>query len=216
MQRYFQAVADFVQKYMESTQRPELGVRRTAGFRWRHTLRVLAAAREIGKAEGANLDIVEMAALLHDVAKLDQRCDQVHHAVLGSEIARDFLHQLGLSPEMVDRIAEAVRYHSFDTHCDGLALETLVLKDADRLDEVGALGVIAAAVRAGRQDMDYRHCLAYGLEDLQNLKAVPFYTASGRKIFAQRLRFMASFWEQARAELAGEKIFSGKNAPDGA
>ena len=69
--RYFRAAAEFVKEYMQSTERPEMGRRRTASFRWRHTLRVLAAAREIGRAEGANLEIVEMAALLHDIAKLD-------------------------------------------------------------------------------------------------------------------------------------------------
>lgn|SRR5690554_6811636 len=204
--QYFRAAAEFVKEYMQSTERPEAGRRRTASFRWRHTLRVLAAAREIGRAEGADLEVVELAALLHDVAKLDPRSDEIHHAILGSEIARDFLESLQISPEKVEGIVEAIRFHSYDTQRDNLRLETLVLKDADRLDEVGALGVMMTGIFAGRVGMDYRGCYRQGIKELRDLEALPFYTAKGREIFAQRISIMQQFWQQAQEELRGEEL----------
>lgn len=206
MQEHFLAAADFVREYMETTERPEMGRRRTASFRWRHTLRVLVTAREIGCAEGADMDILEMAALLHDVAKLDQRSDDIHHAVLGSQIADKFLMGLTIPVEKREKIVEAVRFHSLDTHQEDLSLETLVLKDADRLDEVGALGIILVGVHAGRLGMDYRGCFRQGLKDLRNLEDLEFYTRTGRKMFEQRLKIMADFWREAEQELSGENL----------
>lgn len=206
MQQHFVTAASFVKEYMEKTERPEMGKRRTAGFRWRHTLRVLVTAREIGQAEGADLEVVEMSALLHDVAKLDQRSDQVHHAVLGSQIVEEFLKGLDISQEKAEKIIQAVRFHSFDTHQPGLNLETLVIKDADRLDEVGALGIIWTGVHAGRVGMDYRGCFRQGVKDLNNLEDLPFYTKTGKEMFRDRIKFMESFWRQAEAELRGEHL----------
>lgn len=206
MHQHFQAVASFVKEYMESTERPEMGRRRTASFRWRHTLRVLAAAREIGRAQGADLEIVEMAALLHDVAKLDQRSEEIHHAVLGSKIAREYLHKLEIPADKVERIVEGIRFHSNDTHQDNLNLETLILKDADRLDEVGALGVIMTGVYAGRMGMDYCGCFRQGIKDLNNFEDLTFYTAKGKEIFTHRIQVMRQFWLQAERELLGEKF----------
>lgn len=206
MQGLYLQVASYVKEYMETTERPEMGRRRTASFRWRHTLRVLATAREIGQVEGADLDIIEIAGLLHDIAKLDQRSDEIHHAVLGSQIAETFLLELGLPASQVQRIVEAIRFHSLDTHQDNLSLETLVLKDADRLDEVGALGVVLAGVHAGRVGMDYRGCFRQGIKDLRNLEDLPFYTQTGQRMFSQRLKVMVDFWRQAEEELSGENL----------
>lgn len=206
MQEHYLAVANYVKEYLEKTERPEMGRRRTASFRWRHTLRVLVAAREIGRSEGADMDILEISGLLHDIAKLDQRSDEIHHAVLGSQIAEKYLRSLSIPEEKVRRVVEAIRFHSFDTHEDNLSLETLVLKDADRLDEVGALGIVLAGVHAGRVGMDYRGCFRQGLKDLRNLEDLPFYTKTGQKMFNQRIKIMTDFWRQAEKELSGENI----------
>jgi len=208
LQRHYLTVANYVKHYMETTERPEMGRRRTASFRWRHTLRVLVTAREIGRIEGADMEIIEVAALLHDIAKLDKRSDEAHHAVVGSKIAEKFLLGLDILESQVKRVVEAVRFHSFDTHQDNLGLETLVLKDADRLDEVGALGVILAGVHAGRVGMDYRGCFRQGIKELNNLEDLPFYTKAGKMLFEQRLRVMADFWQQAELELSGENLTS--------
>ena len=208
MQQHYVTVANFVREYMQSTERPEMGRRRTASFRWRHTLRVLSTAREIGLTEGANLEVVEMAALLHDVAKLDPRSDEIHHAVLGSQIAGEFLLKLDIPELPRQMIVEAIRFHSLDTNQDDLGLETLVLKDADRLDEVGALGVISVGIHAGRVGMDYRGCFRPGLKELNNLEDLIFYTAAGKAIFKQRLKLTEGFWRQVEMELAGESLAS--------
>jgi len=208
VQQYYLPVANFVREYMETTEGPEAGHRRTASFRWRHTLRVLSTAREIGLAEGANMEVLEIAALLHDVAKLDPRADEIHHAVLGSQVAEDFLRKLGIPEQPLQMIIEAIRYHSLDTHQDDLGLETLVLKDADRLDEVGALGILSVGIYAGRVGMDYRGAFRQGIKELSNLENLTFYTKTGKQIFKERLKLTQDFWRHAEIELAGENLAS--------
>lgn len=208
MQQYFLPVANFVREYLQTTEGPEMGRRRTASFRWRHTLRVLSTVRKIGLAEGANMDVLEIAALLHDVAKLDPRSDEIHHAVLGSQIAEECLRKLNIPEQPMQMIIEAIRFHSLDTNQDDLGLETLVLKDADRLDEVGALGIISVGIYAGRVGMDYRGSLRQGIKELSNLENLTFYTKTGKRIFRERLKLTQDFWQQVATELAGENLAS--------
>ncbi|MTI94049.1 MAG: HD domain-containing protein [Firmicutes bacterium] len=206
MEQEFVAAARFVKEYLEKTERPEMGKRSTAGFRWRHMLRVLNNARIIGKAEGADMDVLEMAVLLHDVAKLDPRSETTHHAVLGSEVAERYLRQAGLPSDYSHKVVEAVRYHAYDTYKDDLSLETLVLKDSDRLDEVGALGVIWVGIHAGRIGMDYRGCFGRAARDLHSLQELHLYTETGREMFTKRLKIMNEFWLQVEEELTGESL----------
>ena len=207
MQQYYLPVANFVRDYMETTEGPEAGHRRTASFRWRHTLRVLSTAREIGLAEGANMEVLEIAALLHDVAKLDPRADEIHHAVLGSQVAEDFLRKLGIPEQPLQMIIEAIRYHSLDTHQDDLGLETLVLKDADRLDEVGALGILSVGIYAGRVAWTIGVPSARHKRTQQSGES-HLYTKTGKQIFKERLKLTQDFWRHAEIELAGENLAS--------
>jgi len=206
LEQYYKPTADFVRLWLEKTERPEMGRRNTAGFRWRHMLRVLKTAREIGLAEGADLGIIELATLLHDVAKLDPRTETIHHAVLGSQIAEKYLTDLDINSETVARIVEAVRYHSYDTVPEQMSLETKVIKDADRLDEIGALGVIWVGIHAGRVGMDYRGSFRQGQKELVNLEQLTFYTETGKAFFEKRFKFIQDFWSQVEFELMGEKI----------
>ena len=61
----------------------------SADYRYNHTLNVMELAAEIAEAEDADVDIVQVAALFHDVAKLD--ADQEVHAEEGARVAREYL-----------------------------------------------------------------------------------------------------------------------------
>jgi putative nucleotidyltransferase with HDIG domain len=80
-------------------------------YRWQHTLRVSQYGRMIAKAEGANVELVIAACLLHDVAHFDQD-NWKEHGRLGARIIRPFLAELGYSPQETENICYSVTWHT--------------------------------------------------------------------------------------------------------
>jgi uncharacterized protein len=110
-----------------------------------HVLRVLALAERLARSEGADLEVVRAAALLHDVA----RGQEADHAQAGAELARRLL--AGQPAERVEAVAHAIAAHRFRTGPAPQTLEAQVLHDADKLDAIGAIGVARAFARGGHE-----------------------------------------------------------------
>src|SRR5699024_8117662 len=106
---------------------------------WHNKVRVTNIAKEIAEQEGANLFIVTMAALLHDVA--DDKIVNDETAAL-QEIV-DWLQTIEVSDEAIDHIMEIIQTISFKggTGTKVRTLEARVVQDADRLDALGAIGI---------------------------------------------------------------------------
>ena len=109
------------------------------GHDFDHVLRVLALAERIAAAEGANLEVVRTAALLHDVAESEDR--GAHH-LLGAQRARALL--AGSPAEFIEAVAHCIEAHRFRHDPPPQTLEAKVLSDADKLDSIGAIGVARA------------------------------------------------------------------------
>ncbi len=112
-----------------------------------HVLRVLRLAERIGAAEGADLEVLRAAALLHDVARADKRAGGPCHAQAGAERARQVLR--GADPARIEAVAEAIASHRFRSGPSPVSLEARILSDADRLDAMGAIGIARACATAG-------------------------------------------------------------------
>jgi uncharacterized protein len=112
-----------------------------------HVLRVMHMAVHLAAAEGADVEIVRAAALLHDVPVGDGRDD---HHVAAAEFARRWLMERGVESERADAVAHCIRAHRFrDSSVSPQTLEARVLYDADKLDSMGAIGVARAFAYAG-------------------------------------------------------------------
>jgi len=115
-----------------------------AGHDWFHVERVWNNAKLILKSEKANALVVELAALLHDIA------DSKFHAgdeELGPTIAEQFLRSISLPEETVNHITNIIRYMSFKSgfeKVDFSSKEMDIVQDADRLDALGAIGIARA------------------------------------------------------------------------
>ena len=108
-----------------------------------HVLRVLALAERIGQAEGAAMEIVRAAALLHDVARAEEERTGACHAKVGAEQARQIL--AGHPADKVEAVAQAIASHRFRSNeVVPQTLEAKVLYDADKLDAIGAIGIARA------------------------------------------------------------------------
>ncbi|MUW14622.1 HD domain-containing protein [Halorubrum sp. CBA1125] len=151
----FAAMQEFVRDYLAaSVESEEDGGRmrwypwHSAAYRFNHIINVVDLATEIAEAEGADVDVVRVAALFHDVAKLE--ADQDVHAEEGARVAREYLQSRGDFPEsFVEEVCSTVVDHSYTGDLDDVPLESRCLIEADVLDKVGANGAVLMLLRMG-------------------------------------------------------------------
>ncbi len=128
-----------------------LQIGESSGHDWWHTHRVWHAACFIGEKEGANLFIVQLAALLHDIADWKFYDGD---ATVGPKKARAFLEAEGVEKEAVDHVCGIIYNMSFKGQGVVSAMATLegkVVQDADRLDAIGAIGIARAFAYGGHK-----------------------------------------------------------------
>jgi uncharacterized protein len=192
-----------------------------------HILRVYRMAERIGRAEGADLEILRAAALLHDASgsapgegSHGGRADH-HHA--SADFARQVLAEEGWPPERIEKVQHCIRAHRFRN--DGKQPQTLeakILFDSDKLDVLGAIGVarvvayaaisgqpltgeVSARFRAtGEKEPGEPHTPYH--EYLFKLSKVKdrMFTASARALAEERHRYLAEFFERLAREERGE------------
>ncbi|MFB6234707.1 MAG: HD domain-containing protein [Halopenitus sp.] len=120
----------------------------SADYRFNHIRNVVDIAENIASEEGADVDVVRVAALFHDVAKLE--AEQDVHAEAGARVAREYLRTRGDYPEsFVEEVCQAVEDHSYQGDLDDVSLEAQCLIEADVLDKVGANGTALMLLRMG-------------------------------------------------------------------
>src|SRR5579871_5777229 len=114
----------------------------SSGHDWWHILRVWNNAKHILKAEtGVDSFVVELAALLHDIA--DWKFNGGDETA-GAVIARDWLLELGVEQKVADHVYKIIATSSFKGAAVDIPMETLegkIVQDADRLDALGAVGI---------------------------------------------------------------------------
>lgn len=185
---------------------------------WEHVRRVYNLALFIAEREGAQRFITGMAALLHDLGRLSQEHDR-HHADLSVSEAGLLCQQLHIAPQAQEAILHAVLAHSFSRGVQPHTLEARVVRDADRLDGLGAIGImrwaITGAVRRHPQTLCYhpsdpfagqhtpddsRYMLDHFFSKLLTLSD-GMTTATGRELAEQRTAFMRAYLNEFRREL---------------
>ena len=138
----------------------------SAEYRFNHIRNVVDLSGQIAREEEANADVTRVAALFHDIAKLE--VDQDIHAEEGARIAREYLNTHTDYPQsFVDQVCDAVRDHSYQGDPGDLPLETRCLVEADILDKIGANGAALMLLRMGyesRTHMDAAEMVGRVLE----------------------------------------------------
>ena len=120
-----------------------------SGHDWWHIQRVWNNAILISKTEQADTFIIELAALLHDIA------DSKFHdgdEEIGPQRAGEFLKSIGLEEKIIIHIQQIIRNMSFKASLGQVnfhSKEMEVVQDADRLDAIGAIGIARAFTYGG-------------------------------------------------------------------
>ena len=192
------------------------------GHDWWHVYRVWKMAQRIGHAEQADPLIVELAALLHDIA--DWKLHDGNLSV-GPARAKEWMDSLGLEPSIVDHVCQIIAGISFKgaaVEQPPLSLEGKVVQDADRLDAMGAIGIARAFAYGGAkgrsiydpsvQPTEHRtaeaylksggHTINHFYEKLLLLKD-RMNTATGRVLAEDRHRFMEDYLRRFYEEWQG-------------
>src|SRR2546425_13053383 len=113
-----------------------------------HIERVVGIALKIGKQEGADLDVIELAAILHDVFENKETHSNIEgfrHEIEGAKEARKILKQLGVADKTIDAVCHCIESHRKRTSTEPQTIEAKCLFDADKLDCIGAIGVLRSA-----------------------------------------------------------------------
>jgi uncharacterized protein len=151
----YERMQEFVHEYLSASVANEADGGRmrwypwhSADYRFNHILNVVELAGEIAEREDADVDVVRVAGLFHDVAKLE--VDQDVHAEAGSRVAREYLESHGDFPEsFIDRVCTVIENHSYQGPVTDLSVEAQSLIEADLLDKVGANGISLMLLRMG-------------------------------------------------------------------
>lgn len=195
-----------------------------AGHDWFHVERVWKNAKLILQTEEANREVVELAALLHDIAD-----SKFHHGdeEIGPRIAQDFLSTVGAKEETIHHVGNIIRNMSYKASLGTLnfwSKELEIVQDADRLDAIGAIGIARAFHYGGFKNRKlydpqitpdpqqskeaYKNTTAptinHFYEKLLLLKD-KMNTSAAKKIAADRHSYMESFLAQFYAEWEGSK-----------
>ena len=203
----------FVKKRLENTE---------SGHDWFHIERVYKNALLIAKEETCNTEVVQLAALLHDIAD-----SKFHYGdeTIGPKVAREFLTKENIAEEIISHVVAIIENISFkggNFQQNFHSKELEIVQDADRLDAIGAIGIARTFNYGGFKNRDIYDPqilpnLSMSKEEYKNSTAPTinhFYekllllkdkmnTETGKKIAQKRHDFMESYLEQFYNELKG-------------
>ncbi|MFC1625255.1 HD domain-containing protein [Patescibacteria group bacterium] len=196
-----------------------------SGHDWWHIKRVQQIVVRIAKEEQADLFIVQLGALLHDIS--DWKFDKAKSTKSGMLLAKKWLEDHGVDNKVVEKVCDIVENASFKGAgvTDKLgSLEGRVVQDADRLDAVGAIGVGRTFAYGGYKNRemynpDVKVKMAKTFSEYKKAGQTTinhFYeklllikdrmnTKTGKKIAKHRHEFMQQFLQEFFAEWEGKK-----------
>jgi uncharacterized protein len=187
---------------------------------WAHVDRVAATARKLAAGTGAEVECVLAAVYGHDLVNLPKdHPDRKNASAMSADAVEPLLREAGFDDREVAVIRAAIVEHSFSRGLKPSSLEAAIVQDADRLDALGAVGVLrCAAVNtklgtafyepldplAEARELDDRSYMIdhyfvklFKLPELMN-------TPAARELADRRVGAMKIFLETLIAELRGK------------
>lgn len=162
---------------------------------YEHVDRVVKIAILLAKKEKADIELVQVGAILHDVG----RCVGQPHNETGAKLASEILNKVHYPPQKTQKIARIVLLHHLDVKNKLNSLEEKIVWDADKIDLLGALGIARGFHWCGKQSFNSAVKLAFEtytpIYDMLNTK-------SARELAEKRNKETMSFLSALEKELS--------------
>ncbi|MFA5917494.1 MAG: HD domain-containing protein [Candidatus Gracilibacteria bacterium] len=186
-----------------------------------HTMRVYKLGVHIGEKENADLEVIQIATLLHDIGRSEQdKCKgKVCHAEIGAKKAKEILKNYDITKEKLENITHCIETHRSRGSNIPETIEAKIVYDADKLDSIGAVGIGRLFLFAGEigaklhnKDADIENTKEYSKDDTayreflikkQKVKD-KMLTEEGKKIAIERHEYMVQFFDRLNMEVDGE------------
>jgi uncharacterized protein len=187
-----------------------------------HTERVYALAVRIAKTEKVNLEVVKLAALLHDVARFKETDESgICHAEEGAKMAEEILKEEGYDKKTIAHVCDCIKTHRFSKGLKAESKEAEIVQDADRLDAIGAITIGRIFSRGGHKgkplydpnippakkypsEYSGKTCLNHFLEKINQLNPESFNTKLAKEIAKERYKYTMDFVDRFKKEWKGE------------
>jgi uncharacterized protein len=162
-----------------------------------HVDRVFKIATYLAEKENADLGIVQIGSLLHDIG----RTIGEPHAEKGVEPARQILKEINIPLGVADKVLHIVEFHDVKGRAKIETIEGRVVWDADKIDLIGLTGVSRAFYHAGETKTSYNDavewCINRGIS-----QPYEFFTKTGQEISKKRYETMKNFAVSLKDELS--------------
>lgn len=196
MNKLIEKTVEFVKEKLEGAE---------AGHDWFHIERVWKLSKKIAATEHCNEEVVELAALLHDIAD-----PKFHNGdeTIALKVSRDFLESQQVPEEIIDKVLFIIKNISFKNRGDvpqDLPVELKIVQDADRIDAIGAIGVARTFNFGG-----FKNNLMYhpDIEPKLNMSKEEYKKSNGTTInhFYEKLLLLKDLMNTEKGkEIAGER-----------
>jgi len=163
---------------------------------YEHVQRVFQIAIMLAEKEKADLELVQIAALLHDLGEVIGE----PHNETGAKKAKEILRELDYPKERCEKVERIIRYHNFANRDKLESLEEKIVWDADKIEGLGATGISRAFHWRGEAGLPL-YDLSWFWE-----QATPRYdllnTSSAKKLARHRYDYMMKFVSILKEELS--------------
>jgi uncharacterized protein len=184
-----------------------------------HIMRVCRNAQIIGKSEGADMEVLLWAALLHDAGSKSKLLECSIESDQRQHIIEEFLKKKELPSDIRKKILYAVEVHRFSKDIVPVTLEAKILQDADRLDALGAIGIARVFMTGGtlgralydpvdpfcksREPDDKKWNLDHFYRKLLKLES-GMHTKTARKLASRRTAVLSRYLSDLELEIMDE------------
>lgn len=163
---------------------------------WEHVERVFKLSTMIAEKEGADVELCQVGALLHDIGRVIGE----PHNLTGRGRAKVLLRGMSYPSKKIDRVMRIIEFHGLDGWEKLESIEEKIVWDADKLDGIGAIGIARAFHMRGEAGLTF-HDFTWFKDDTI-LRYERLNTDTAKKIGEKRIEFMKNFFQTLDEEIS--------------
>ena len=183
-------------------------------YRFEHSVRVANIGKIIAEKEGMDSDAMVIACLLHDISYINEfktREEARNHGRYSAKIARPFLEEIGIKPEVIEDICYGIAIH-VDDEADFPGERTafaLSVGDADNIDRFDAYRIFENLKWVKYDEMslpEKNEHVNKVIERLESYKNLDFATETGKKMWIEKLDYQIGFYKKLLAQIKNSEL----------